>query len=87
VASDGISLSRGIIQEPNDFKERVGRMFFNQLEYFGRAGYLHRLEFSTNLVDWLPASGWISGEDQFLIWDIGAPQEPMKFWRGSRKLP
>lgn len=85
IANGGLSLYRGTISDSDDFKNRLRLLSPAQLEFYGVSAYEYRLEQSTNLVDWLPASDWAAGANQYLIWDVNTFQGAEKFWRAAGK--
>lgn len=83
VANGGLSLYRGTVSDSDDFKKRLHLLSPAQLEFYGVGAYEYRLEQSTNLVDWLPASDWGEGANQYLIWNVDFFQGSEKFWRAA----
>lgn len=86
VANGGLSLYRGTISDSDEFKKRLRMLSPAQLEFYGAHPYEYRLEKSTNLVNWLPASDWTEGADQYLVWNVDIFQGSEKFWRTAGRL-
>jgi hypothetical protein len=87
VAGGGLSLYRGTLNDSEVFRKRLRLLSPAQLEFYGTSGYEYRLEQSTNLTDWSPASDWSVGLNHYLLWDVNLFRGPWKFWRAAGRTP
>ena len=83
LASGGFNLYRGTLQETEEFRQNLRYLFPSQLEFYGRSGFEYRLEQTTNLTGWSPFSEWITGTNQYLLWEAGPLQNAANFWRAT----
>lgn len=81
VAGGGVSLYRGTLNNSVDFDKHLRLLAPAQLEFYGVEGCEYRLEQSMNLMDWSPASTWVGGSNDYLIWDTASSQSAVEFWR------
>jgi hypothetical protein len=81
--SGGFNLYRGTLQDTEEFRQRLRQIFPAQLEFYGKSGFEYRLEQTTNFSDWTPFSGWITGTNQYLLWEAGSFQNAANFWRAA----
>lgn len=85
VANGGLSLYRSTVSDSEDFKKRLRLLSPAQLEFYGVDAREYRLEQSTNLMNWLPASEWTEGADHYLLWDANTSQAAENFWRAVER--
>lgn len=83
VAGGYLSLYRSTLYDSEAFKKRLRLLSPAQLEFYGESGYEYRIEQSTNLTGWTPLSGWITGTNQYLLWEAGPFQNAASFWRAT----
>ena len=77
--------SRGSAANPGSVPTLRFLLSTAQLEFYGGNGHEYRLEHSTNLTGWTPFSGWVTGTNQYLLWEVGSFVGPATFWRATAR--
>lgn len=78
-----LNLYRSTLNDSEAFRKRLRLLSAAQLEFFGENGHEYRIEQSSHLAGWIPFSGWLTGTNQYLLWEAGPYLNSAGFWRAA----
>jgi hypothetical protein len=81
----GTDLLKGSPSNLPGLQSRVFRLSTGEIDFTGSPGIEHRLEESVDLQKWNPASEWIAGRGESLLWNTAPATNRAGFWRIARR--